>query len=478
MNQGGHGDGMGGGGEYYNNYNEYGENQHQQYNDGSYNEQQYYDENQQYQEQEEYYNDGNNAAEYYPAGDDQQQQMMDQYGEYTTAMDGTYNEGVSGADPNSLFYSSQAPFVVHPNGQPDSYGNYDTQGDPISAIAIDDGDANNNTPALLYVASHTSKQARVPMGMGRNHSKAAVNPTLNRGSRLTVFYDDVDTNNVNNENNGVGLNRSMYSSFVGHPEAECRILDVLHSVMFAGNTSIIGSGITTKGFGNFKAAKARPSHAYGPPFGPYAHNPNSSSHHFHHGGHQQDNSHRPEDKHCMGITSIFPVSTPYLGSGGRVCSVSPHGVRIHTRGGMIMSDKSDGSLSGMTCGELFGSGSQFATVAGMSFPGGLGGDAISGGSRRPQHVHCLDLHRDLKVVSSHTLVRNSRGGGGGEEGFLCVSDMANNHERNNIVVGCSDGTIRVLDGGRRNAEVAKAKAQIGGVAQVTVSEVSSRKSFI
>ena len=49
--------------------------------------------------------------------------------------------------------------------------------------------------------------------------------------------------------------------------------------------------------------------------------------------------------------------------------------------------------------------------------------------------------------------------------------MAASHERNTIVVGCSDGTIRVLDGGRRQAEVAKAKAHNGGVAQVAVCEV-------
>ena len=55
---------------------------------------------------------------------------------------------------------------------------------------------------------------------------------------------------------------------------------------------------------------------------------------------------------------------------------------------------------------------------------------------------------------------------------MAVSDMAMNYERNNIVVGCTDGTIRVLDGGRRNAEVAKSKAQLGGVAKVAVSEVS------
>ena len=139
-----------------------------------------------------------------------------------------------------------------------------------------------------------------------------------------------------------------------------------------------------------------------------------------------------------------------------------------------MSNKRD-LLSGMTCGVLFGGGggegggatSQFATVGGMSFPpkGGI--------SSRGYNVHCIDLQRDLKIVSSHTLVRDSASAvGGGIHGLVSVCDVAANHDRNNIVVGCSDGTIRMLDGGRRQAEVAKAKAQRGGVAHVAVCDVS------
>ena len=177
----------------------------------------------------------------------------------------------------------------------------------------------------------------------------------------------------------------------------------------------------------------------------------------------------------MGISSAFSVVTPYLGSGGRVCSVSPYGVRVHSRGGMIMSDKC-GALRGMTCGESSGHGSHFATVAGMSLlTNGAGEDGGARTTARPgRHVHCVDLSRDLKIVSSHTLVRNrsTSSRNGGEDAMMCATDLATNRERNNVVVGCSDGTIRVLDGGRRNAEVAKARAHAGGVARVAVSEVS------
>jgi hypothetical protein len=85
----------------------------------------------------------------------------------------------------------------------------------------------------------------------------------------------------------------------------------------------------------------------------------------------------------------------------------------------------------------------------------------------------MDLQRDLKVISSHTL--NSDGGS--SKPMLTVADMAMNRERNTVVVGCTDGTIRLLDGERRMVEVAKAKAQRGGVAKVAVYDVSSLISF-
>ena len=95
-------------------------------------------------------------------------------------------------------------------------------------------------------------------------------------------------------------------------------------------------------------------HAYAPPFGPPSHVHDRWDRFLSHnnkGGHES--LHSPEESHCMGIMSVFPVSTPYLGSGGRVCSVSPHDVRVHTRGGMVIADGSN-LLSGTTCGELLG----------------------------------------------------------------------------------------------------------------------------
>ena len=391
----------------------------------------------------EYYDESAaNNNEYYDEG------YQGQYGE--EYYDGGNYDGAENAyNPDALFYPSKTPFVMHPNGHMDNYGNYDTQGDPISALAVEKGDASKQIPSLMYVASHSSHQGSsegVRANLGRARGKIRSNPTLSRGSRMTVLYGD-DNEGAENTTGYYG-NREIYSSFVAHPEAESRMLDALHSVLFGGNAN-------TWSIYNSQTAKPRPNHSYGPCFGPpaCAHNRTVTQMHSHY------SAQRPEEKYCMGITSILPFETPYFGSGGRVLSISPHGVRVHTKGGMIMSDKQD-LLSGMLCGELIGnSGSMFANVAGMSFA------SKEDSARRPHHVHCIDLQRDLKIVSSHTIVRDS-GSGRGDD--LCGTDMATNN--GNLVLGCSDGTVRVLDGGRRNAEVAKLKGfPHGGVAKVAAA---------
>ena len=128
-----------------------------------------------------------------------------------------------------------------------------------------------------------------------------------------------------------------------------------------------------------------------------------------------------------------------------------------------MSSRED-LLVGMTCGQLAAGSTSFATVCGMSY------SEKESNNKRAQHAHCVDLERDIKIVSSHTLVANASSSSDAS-GYMCVADMATNIERNNIVAGCSDGTIRLLDGERRNQEVAKAKAYHGGVAKVAVYEV-------
>eukprot|EP00956_Cyclotella_meneghiniana_P011441 scaffold16052_cov42-Cyclotella_meneghiniana.AAC.3 len=55
-------------------------------------------------------------------------------------------------------------------------------------------------------------------------------------------------------------------------------------------------------------------------------------------------------------------------------------------------------------------------------------------------------------------------------GRVLISDKEGMDSRNTVVAGCTNRTIRLLDGERRMVEVAKAKAQRGGVAKVAVHD--------
>ncbi|KAL7473268.1 hypothetical protein ACHAXS_013711 [Conticribra weissflogii] len=440
---------------------------------------------------------GNHMDDGYYEGD--AQAMRRQYSEqfnyvpsnHPDAKDNTINqsnEADSSEFVNSICYSTnQPPIIVHSNGEADNYGNFDTQGDPISALALD---REGTDVEIMYVASHTSlnnggtvRGGRRGAGCIGGKGSISIDGTLTRGSRMTVLYQDGQLNGLNDPE-GMSESKRVYSSFVAHPEAEPRILDSIHGELYGGG-SILVSTTGTYSLGNAHR-KPRPSNSYGPPYGtpssvagavanpPMAMLPNA--HHHALQGASLDpyaSTYRAEERHCMGISSILPLATPYFGSGGRICTVSPYGVRIHTRGGMIMSEKR-GLLSGMVCATLIdndGGINNFVTVGGMSCP--ISEDSYtlnSASSKRLHHVHCIDLHHDLKIVSSHALVRDNRGMGSRDPQRLCVSHMAVNRERNNIVVGCSDGTIRILDGGRRQAEVAKSMAHSGGVAQVAVHD--------
>ena len=50
--------------------------------------------------------------------------------------------------------------------------------------------------------------------------------------------------------------------------------------------------------------------------------------------------------------------------------------------------------------------------------------------------------------------------------------MTTNVERNSVIVGCTDGTIRLLDSGRGNVEIVKARAHVGGVAASEVRDAT------
>jgi hypothetical protein len=379
--------------------------------------------------EEYYYDESNETYDYYP--NESQEYYPDQSLPYESQ---SFNQEPSSyeyenyeyqdpslSDTHSLFYPVNPPLVVH------NYG-YDTQGDPISAIAT----TNTASTKLIYVASHTSSDSTHPTRKSGMHSHG-ISKSF-RSSRMTVLYE--------NEEIAEGEKRNIYSSFGAHPECDTELLDNLHSQLFGDghlNTNPPAIGANRH--------KPRPTNSYGPPFGP----PYLVSHSLSSLSVCNTQYTRVEEKHCMGISCILP-------KGDKICSISPYGVRVHTRGGRIVSDKE--GMGGRTCGSFIGH--DFVLVGGMPTSGNNG-----------RNVHCMDLQRDLKVISSHTL--NSDGGS--SKTMLTVADMAMNRERNTVVVGCTDGTIRLLDGERRMVEVAKAKAQRGGVAKVTVYDVSLLISF-
>ncbi|KAI2505269.1 exonuclease [Fragilaria crotonensis] len=135
----------------------------------------------------------------------------------------------------------------------------------------------------------------------------------------------------------------------------------------------------------------------------------------------------------MGITKLLSI-TP-----GFVTSVSPAGVRVHTIGGLCVSDN---DITGMVCGTPHPE---------------VGSTHVSVGGHKSQ-IHCLDLYQDLQIVSSHTF-----------PGDLGVMDLDRNELKRALVAGCSDGTLRLLDGRMRGAEVAKIKSHAGGICAVATS---------
>ncbi len=201
------------------------------------------------------------------------------------------------------------------------------------------------------------------------------------------------------------LDGTLYSSSAGHPEAEVETLQSIYKTFYYGH-----SQATTK---QARPQHMVPPHAYQPAFGAT-------------GGQQLQGAH-------MGITTLLSI-TP-----GFVTSVSPAGVRVHTIGGLCVSDN---DITGMVCGTPHPE---------------VGSTHVSVGGLKSQ-IHCLDIYQDLRIVSSHTF-----------PGDLGVMALDRNELKRALVAGCSDGTLRLLDGRMRGAEVAKIKSHAGGVSSVATS---------
>jgi WD40 repeat protein len=199
------------------------------------------------------------------------------------------------------------------------------------------------------------------------------------------------------------LDGTLYSSCGGHPEAEMGILQSVYTVFFAG-----------QGQASSKQRRLHhiPPHAYQPSYGATMQQPQAAH---------------------MGITTLLST-TP-----GFVTSVSPAGVRVHTIGGLCVSDN---DTPGMICGTPHPeSGFIHVSVGGQN-----------------SQIHSMDTYQDLRTVSSHTFPVE-----------LGVMALESNPHKRVLIAGCSDGTLRLVDGRMRGAEVAKMKSHMGGVSAVATS---------
>ena len=223
-------------------------------------------------------------------------------------------------------------------------------------------------------------------------------------------------------NIGTGM---VHSSCAGHPECETKTLNTIYRTFYGGKS------------GRTNTAPIRvPPHAYQPPFG---------------------SALQPLTPH-MGITSLLEAS-------GYVVSVSPAGVRVHTQGGLCVTDH---AIEGMVCGTPHPNHDHAMTHVSVGGVGIVSADTKRSASRLAPQLHCMDIYQDLRIISSRTI--RPVGGLDNPTGIMAIGTS---HERQSLVTGCSDGTVRFFDGSwrsRGNVEVAKVSAHTGGVTDIAVSE--------
>lgn len=321
-------------------------------------------------------------------------------------------------------------------------------GTPVTAIAYDEH------VAALYVAtvttSHTSNNnASFNNIQSRSRGRGLQDHNYRHGrASLMATYD-------------IGLG-NIYSIVQSHPEAEPKTLQTIYE-------SVYGCYVSKDRHHPPNGARSLPripNHAYKPCFGDVdpvcsATNAISSpdgSDVFGYSGDCQ-----------MGVQTILPVTGQ-----GNVISLSPSAVRLHTTGGLQVFDC---EIEGMICGTphpVNGSSNQSMTHITI---GGIATSSIHNSSTRTTivpsqrntkyHVQCLDIWQGFRNVSSCVLGQTTNKKDSNEE--LAATALATCYSRSCIMAGCSDGTLRLLDG-RGLREHGKYKSHNGGVVNMAVSE--------
>eukprot|EP00934_Nitzschia_sp_Nitz4_P005448 Nitzschia sp. Nitz4//scaffold106_size73319//39007//43304//NITZ4_005738-RA/size73319-augustus-gene-0.3-mRNA-1//1//CDS//3329532526//5438//frame0 len=267
----------------------------------------------------------------------------------------------------------------------------ETHGLPVSALAVD------TAYHATYVASMTQ----------------TVSSTRWRSHRASILA----THN--------SIDGMLYSTVAGHPEAPPTTLQSVYDCMFG------ISRVTPMPSGK----QHIPPHAYRAPFG-------SSDV----GGSMSIMSGAEKHGH-LGISTLIPLD-------GFVASVSPSGVRLHTRGGVQVQDS---EINGMLSGTIHPHSDQGPTHVSV---GGVSTQMGTEGRHREEEVHCMDLWQGLRTISSCSFRDRY-------EKKVGVTALATSHSRGSVVAGCTDGHIRLLDGSLR--VVATVKSHKGGVANMAIS---------
>ncbi len=411
--------------------------------------------------------------------------------------------------PPGAYYPFTLPFMPH------------IQKAPISAIAIDPiADA-------LHVAGHTiqlnphhhrkrnlyGSGPGLGLGLGLGDSIGAggiggdvggggagnlMNTTTSSDQRVSMMA-------THNFSNG-----DIYAACAAHDEANRTVLQNLISCTFGINTNTntnnTASKTTTTTTTTAPQQMKIPAHAYRPPYQIPTENDATSSALSAVPGMNHMNK-----KYHMGVSKILPFCAPRGNSqnsnerkddgnnnlDGYNFTVSPSAIRVHTRGGMQLSNNDQ--IQGMVSCTFHPNGHgdhttlddddlDERTIASTATHVTIGGTSTGNNNNRNRNrnrsnnmgynLHCIDLYSDsLKPVASHavrsdTTTRCTSTTKQQHNNQLCISSLATNHPTCNIIAGCSDGTLRIFDGrwrGGNYMECAKVKAHGGGVVNVATA---------
>lgn len=322
------------------------------------------------------------------------------------------------------------------------------QSAPISAIAIDP------KKDAIYVAGHT-----ITLNRKRPHAMYSTPGISSSGRAFTE--QRVSMLATHSFPDGI-----LYSACAGHDEAKT---DLLNSISVSLYGSPLSSTDATPLFKQTQMAGNKiPMHAYRPTHGSPS-SPSLESAAFRNSPFDTPNI--PQ----MGITTILPFSctSHYYGdnagtSDGEtyLCSVSPSSVRIHSHGGLLISEnKTEGMLAGTFHPGGYDEGIGDLTIGGVATHVTVAGVATNDSGH---NIHCMDLYSNgLKTITSYAIRPDNA-----KSNAICVSDLVTNYDKGNVIAACSDGTLRLFDGAWRNgnfADCARVKAHGGGVTQVATS---------